>query len=636
MRTNPAGGEMADSDLTGDNVSEESGEESSHGSTTDNDELFEPLQPYDAPPLAEIDASANWIDQKVAYGRDLLRERLQDHPPLVSEEEALSLKNESEADNEKIYSVMRQLPESADQVDWEATYVHHFAGEANSLNPLMRSSVVDGELQEMTGLMLIAFDADFTPFAVAWAVESWQTSEDHMMDKFVLRDDLTWSDGKPVTAHDVVFAFKTIMNPRVTIPAIRSSVQHLKWVEAYDDQTIVMFHKKPMASWTENIQFPVIPKHIYEKSVEDDPTMETSKYHLQFLDKPVTCGPYKFVSRERGQETVLERRDEWWQKDGKEIRPRPYFKRIRCRVITDPNTTLLSLKKGDLDTSTITAEQWLTQTSGKDFYDRNTKMRGLEWSVTQVIWNTSRPYFRDKRTRQALALAFDHQEMLETIYYGLTEPGRGTFHPTAWMASKNPTPYERDLDAAEDLLAEAGWGDEDGDGFLDKRVDGRLVPFQFTILCPEPPNAIKICNLLKDNLAQIGIKCDVKVTEWTALQDKSLKHQFDAMLSGWGTGTDPATLDNIFKTGGGRNYGRYSNERVDELFELAQLEFDRDERAGHYAEIHEILWEDQPYMWLYYRPSLYGVNKKIRGFNFSPRDPFGVNPGILGLWMPKD
>lgn len=604
-------------------------------SKTDNNELFAPLAPYEPPSLEQVDASANWIDQQVADGRALLRERLKEHPPLVSEKQALAMKNESDEANDKIYSVMRQLPEGEDQVDWGATYVHHFSGEANSLNPLMISSVVDFELLELTGLQLIGFDVDFTPFAQQWAVESWQTSEDHKMDKFVLRDDLTWSDGEPLTAHDVAFSFQTIMNPRVTIPAVRSSTQHLKWVHAYDDKTVVIFHKKAMGSWTENIQFPIVPKHIYKDSVDDDPTMEESDYHLQFLNKPVTCGPYEYVSRERGQEIVLARRDSWWNQDGKQIRPKPYFKRIRCRIIKDPNTLLLSLKKGNVESCRLTAEQWLTQTDSKEFYQRNTKMRGLEWTEFHVVWNTKRPYFRDEKVRKAMALAFDHKEMLETIFYGLTDPGRGPFHPTGWMASDKPEAYQRDLDAAENLLDEAGWSDNDGDGVLDKRIGGRLVPFRFTILSSEQPNSIKVCTLLKDNLSQIGIECDVKVTEWTALQDKSLKHQFDAMMAGWGTGTDPATLDNIFKTGGGRNYGEYSNDRVDELFDLAQSEFDREKRAEYYAEMHDILWEEQPYMWLFYRPSLYGVNKDIRGFNFSPRDPFGVSPGIHGLWKPK-
>ncbi len=630
-RTDPA----PSSDVARSDGAEASKDEGKPKSENESGEIFERLEPFDPPPLDEIDATANWIDQPVAYGRDLLAERLKSHPPLVSEDKALSMKNDSEESNEQIYSVIRQLPKSDDQVDWDATYIHRLPGEANSLNPLMISSVVDFELLELTGLQLLSFDTDFTPFAPKWAIESWQTSEDHMMDKFVLRDDLTWSDGKPVTAHDVAFSFQTIMNPRVTIPAVRSSTQHLKWVEAYDDTTVVIFHKKAMGSWTENIQFPIIPKHIYKDSVDDDPTMENSDYHLRFLNKPVTCGPYKYVSRKRDQVIVVERRDEWWQQDGEKIRPKPYFRQIRCRILVDPNTVLLSLKKGDIESCRVTAEQWLTQTNGKDFYERNTKVRGLEWTEFHVVWNTDRPYFNDKRVRKAMALAFDHQEMLDTIFYGLTDPGRGPFHPDAWMASENPKAFERNLDAAEDLLAEAGWGDEDGDGVLDKRVDGKLVPFRFTLLSSETPTAIKICTLLKDNLSQIGIECDVKVTEWTALQDKALKHQFDAMIAGWGAGTDPATLDNIFKTGGGRNYGQFSNERVDELFELAQAEFDRGKRSEYYAELHDILWDEQPYMWLFYRPSLYGVSKQIRGLNFSPRDPFGVSPGIHGLWKPS-
>lgn len=616
-----------------DNTATDEGD--SEGHTTENKEIFEPLEEYDPPSLEELDASANWQDRKVAYGRDLLRERLKDHPPLVSAEEAMALKNDSEEANEKIYSVMRQLPESDDQVDWDATWVHHLSGDLKSLNPLMISASVEMELLELTGISLIGFDADFEKFGMRQFIDSWQTSEDKLMDKFVLRDDLAWSDGEPVTAHDFVFSFQTIMNPRVTIPAVRSGTDKLRWVEAYDDHTLVIFHKQALASNDENLVFPIVPEHIYKDSVDDDPTMETSQYHLKFLNKPVTCGPYEYKSRSRGQNIILTRRDDYWQKDGNEIRPRPYFKEIRCEVIIDPNTALLSLKAGDIDDCRLSAEQWLTQTDSQDFYDKNTKVRGMEWTEFHIVWNVKRPYFQDPKVRQAIALAFDHQEMLSSIFYDLAPAGLGPFHPTGWMASDKPEAYQRDLDAAEDLLDEAGWDDSDGDGVRDKEINGRLVPFRFTLLSSTTPNSIKVCTLLKSNLDQIGIQVDVKPTEFTVLQDKSLKHQFDATIAGWGTGTDPSTLDNIFKTGGGRNYGQYSNPRVDELFELAQAEFDRQKRAEYYAEIHDILWNEQAYMWLFYRPTLFGLNQSIRGFNFSPRDPYGVSPGINGIWKTK-
>jgi peptide/nickel transport system substrate-binding protein len=426
------------------------------------------------------------------------------------------------------------------------------------------------------------------------------------------------------------------MNPRVPIPAVRSSVRHIRWVEAYDDFTFVIFHKEPMASWTENIQFPIIPKHIYEKSVEDDPTMAASDHHIKYEQQPITCGPYEYIKRVQGQETVVQRRESYFMQNGTQVREKPFLKEIRFRVITDPNTALLALKSGEVDSTTLSAEQWITQTSGDDFYRLNTKMSGLEWTEYHIEWNIKTPFFSDKRVRQAMAYAFNMDEMRKSIFYDLVLPGAGVFHPDAWMASKNVHPIERDLDKAEQLLDEAGWVDSDGDGVRDKEIDGRLVPFEFTIITFEQPNAIKACTLLKDNLDQIGVICHVKPTEFTVKTQLAIDHKFQALMGGWGTGTDPATLDNIYATGQGRNFAQYSNPRVDELFKQGQREFDREKRAAIYAQIHEILFDDQPNLSLFHRKSLYGLNKRFRGFNFSPRDPWGVDPGMHSLWVGKN
>jgi peptide/nickel transport system substrate-binding protein len=397
-----------------------------------------------------------------------------------------------------------------------------------------------------------------------------------------------------------------------------------------------MFHKKPMASWTENIQFPIVPKHIYEKSLADDPTMMNSDYHIKYERQPVTCGPYEYVKRVQGQETVVRRRESWYMHNGKQVRDKPFFKEIRMRVVIDPNTALLALKAGEVNDWTLTAEQWVTQTSGDDFYRRNTKVSGLEWTEAQITWNCKSPLFSDKRVRKAMAYAYNYDEMIKNIFYNLVTPGVGVFHPDAWMASKNIQPYKQDLAKAEQLLDEAGWTDSDGDGIRDKEIDGRQVKFEFTLLSREQPNAIKACTLLKNNLDQLGIVCNVKPTEYTVQNQLALEHKFQALLGIWGTGTDPSTLDNLYKSGQGRNFGEYSNPEVDKLFEEGQAEFDREKRAAIYAKIDEILWEDQPCMWLFHRKSLYGVNKRLRGFNFSPRDPYGVEPGLNGIWMRKE
>ena len=103
-----------------------------------------------------------------------------------------------------------------------------------------------------------------------------------MIDKVVMRDDLTWSDGKPITAHDVVFSFKLIMSAAVPVPAMRTGTDQLRWIEAYDDHTLVYFHKQPLATNVWNMNFQVVPKHMYEKSVAEDPTLRNSAVSSQF------------------------------------------------------------------------------------------------------------------------------------------------------------------------------------------------------------------------------------------------------------------------------------------------------------------------------------------------------------------
>ena len=88
-------------------------------------------------------------------------------------------------------------------------------------------------------------------------------------------------------------------------------------------------------------------------------------------------------------------------------------------------------------------------------------------------------------------------------------------------------------------------------------------------------------------------------------------------------------------TGEGRNYGSYSNPQVDAIFVKARRELNHEARMRIYGEIHKALWEDQPYTWLIFRNSFYGFNKRLRGYNFSPRGPYGFTPGAMSMYMPS-
>ncbi|HVW38891.1 MAG TPA: ABC transporter substrate-binding protein, partial [Pirellulales bacterium] len=206
------------------------------------------LEPFDAPPLAELDAKAEWVDQPVVDATDRLRKLLAEQKPLATAKEALALKNDSDEANAKILGALGRLPEEDSQVNWDASITRHMPADVKSTNPILHSSVWEADIEQLTALGLFAFDWNLDFFADKDAVASWQSSKDRTMDKVVLRDDLTWSDGQPLTAHDIVFSFQTIMNPKVPVPAVRSGTDELKWVEAYDDRTLVFFHKQALAT----------------------------------------------------------------------------------------------------------------------------------------------------------------------------------------------------------------------------------------------------------------------------------------------------------------------------------------------------------------------------------------------------
>jgi len=563
-----------------------------------------------------------------------LAAELDKQPPLATVAEALALRNDSVDHNARILSALGRLP-AAGQADLAARVDRHLPADLNSTNPLLSSSAAEQDVLGLTGFGLFSFDRHLEPFAAAETVARWQTSVDGILDKVVLRDDLVWSDGRPITAHDVAFSYRVIMDERVPVPAVRSGTDQLRGVHAYDDRTLVYFHQEPLATNVWNINFPVIPRHVYADTWEDDPTLKDSKRHVDLEAKPVCGGPYEIVQRSRGQEIVLRARDTWHTVKGKRVRDVPFFKEVRFRILEDPNTALLALKKGDLDEMILTPEQWTTQTIDDGFYEKNTKATAPEWVSYHFAWNTKSPFFSDRRVRRAVSHAFDHERMLGTICHGLYTPCTGVFHPTAWMATKKPLdPYRQDLDRAEALLDEAGWLDHDNDGLRDREIGGQSVPFEFTILCNQQPMAQEICTLLQQSLERIGVRVNVKPTEFTVLQQLMLEKKFDASFGGWGAGADPDTASNIWATGEGRNFGSYSSPEVDRLFAEGRTEVDRAKRAEKYARIQELLWEDQPYTWLYWRNSFHGFSKELRGYVFSPRGPFHYSPGFGSLWKP--
>jgi peptide/nickel transport system substrate-binding protein len=504
----------------------------------------------------------------------------------------------------------------------------------NTLNPLFSSSAYDTIAGGSLYTGLYRFGKDMIWDVNKEMVESFEESKDHTEFVVKIKPGFTWHDGAPWTAHDIVYSWQQILDPQVPCETVKPTTEPITQCVAIDDYTIKYVQPEPLATRHWNLDFPVIPKHLFEKDKANHPDLKTGQYYNELSRHPVGSGPYKIVEWKENSKIVAER---WEQYAGE----KPYFKQIVFRIIPDDNVALLTLEKGEVDVvDQVEALKFTRELNDEIFKKIGYKAWATEWTFGYIGWNLdgSNPFFADKRVRYAMTHAMNIPLILEKVFFNLATPCHGIFHPDCWAFNPQVKLLDFDPDKSRQLLDEAGWKLDPADGWRYKTVDGQKTPFEFTLLMPqESPTSPKIAAIYQEDLKRIGIRMKTRSIEWSSFMEKVRKHEFQAEIAAWGTGTDPDTNWNLWRTDQydtGRNYGQYSNPRVDELFELGRKEFDFEKRKAIYQEIHKIIYDDQPYIWIFNRPTLAVFNKRIHGVQFSPRGIFGFDPSYSKWWVP--
>lgn len=531
-------------------------------------------------------------------------------------------------------SLFVPAPDDPSGIASDETLYLHLPGNPNTLVPIFMSTTADFLVADALYTGLFTFDKDMKWMVNDEVVESFEESEDHTTYTIRMKQGLTWQDGQRFTAQDVVYSWQEILDPRVPCPAVKQGTDNIKQCEALDDQTVRFTFDEPKATSRWDLSFPIIPKHIFEKDKENNPDLRAGDYYSALGRNPVGNGAYRLVEWRENDRLVFER---WEDYKG----TKPHFKRIVCRIVPDSNVSLLSFEKQDIDViERLTAQQFAEETSGESFKKVGYKVWAPEWSVSYIGWNLdekNNPFFHDKRVRKAMAHAMNVDLIIDKISYNLSVPSVGMFHPDSWMFNPNVERLAFDLDKAGALLDEAGWAVDASDGWRYKEIDGKRVRFVFTLTIVQGSStAPRIAAIYQQDLKRIGVQMNTTTLEWAAFVVSNREHNFQAQMSGWGTGTDPQSNDNIFTTEAyenGRNYGKYSNPAVDELFDKAEVAFDYEERRAYFQEIHATLYDDQPYLWISHPPTLAAVNKRIQGIQTSPRGLFNFNPSYSGWWV---
>lgn len=416
----------------------------------------------------------------------------------------------------------------------------------------------------------------------------YEVSEDGKVWTVKLREDVKFSDGKPLTAEDVKFTFDTTAMNGAAI-----DLTNLTNVEAGQNEVVFRL-KQPESTFVYSlITTGIVPKHAYSSA---------------YAENPIGSGPYKFVQWDRGQQLIVEANADYYGK-------KPYFHKLTFLFLNE-DAAFAAAKAGSIDIAYLPSAFSNQEIAGMRLEALKTvDNRGIAFPYMKSGGKTEEGYpigndvTADKAIRKAVNLVIDRQQLVDGILEGYGSPAFTANDGLPWW-NEETVVKDNDADAAAEILADGGWADSDNDGILEK--DG--LKAEFTLLYPAGDVTRQSLALAAAEMVQAaGIRMNVEGKAWDEIE--KLMHA-DAVLLGWGS-HDPLEMYNLYSSSyGGVDYyntGYYSNPSVDKWFGQA-LAARSEEKALAYWK--KAQWDgqtglsvkgDAPWAWLVNIDHLYLV-----------------------------
>lgn len=507
--------------------------------------------------------------------------------------------------------------------DW---LVDAFSGGLAKLTPLLSGDLYASIIQNHVLDSL----ATRNPDTLQWQgllAKGWQISDDGMTITFQLRDGITFSDGTPLTADDVVFTFDLIMNEEIAAPRHRAYFRTIERIEKIGTLEVTFHYREPYFEAFElAASFTVLPKHFYSQF--------SPEAFNQSVGLLLGSGPYRLedpTNWKPGKLIQLVRNDRYWGVP-------PAFDKLVYKEITNDVARLTAFRNGDIDLFAAQPEQYRAMLVDKALAERANHYEYLSpiGGYRYIAWNQRRndepTRFADKRVRQAMTMLTDRAQLVQEVMLGYAVPATGPFNPNSKQQSPAVKLWPYDVDAAKKLLSQAGFEDRDGDGVLESETG---QPFQFKLTYPSGNDNYKKMSLfLKDAYAKAGIVVEPDPLEWSVFTERLRNKDYEAITLGWTSGIETDIYQMFHSSqmlAGGDNFMSYANEELDSTIDVARLTVDESKRIPLWHRCHDILHEDQPYTFLFFGKSLRFIDNRINNVEMVK---LGLNPNDE-WWVPR-
>ena len=473
-------------------------------------------------------------------------------------------------------------------------------GLPRSINPVLAFTDVDKDLSMLifSGLMKYE-DGEL----VGDLAKEYSISEDGLVYSFVLKDNLRFHDGTPLTTDDIEFTIQKVQDDALKSPrrADWASVT-VKKISAAEIQFIL---KQPYAPFLSNTTLGIIPKHIW-KNLDADQFI-FSQYNIE----PIGSGPYEIDSIGRNSSSV----PEYYVLDtfNRYHNEKPYISAITVHFYPNEMEALDAYNAGIIDNfAGISPQEALRIASSS-----------LESSILHtplprifgVFFNQNNaPVLANKEVRQALDMALDKERIVMEVLHGY---GISIDSPIPFgMVQATSTLKAGNKDAAKALLAKAGWL-INAEGILAKKTATASQVLEFSIATTDAPDLKKTAEIIKEEWEDLGARVTIKVFEYGDLSQNIIKtRKYDALLFGEVVGKDLdlfAFWHSSQRNSPGLNLSMYVNSKVDALLENARVTADEEVRATSYKSFEKTIRDEVPAVFLYSPKYMYVVSTKIKG-----------------------
>ena len=473
--------------------------------------------------------------------------------------------------------------------------------------------------------------------------KAWETSADGLTWTFHLRDDVKWNDGRPFTADDVVFTFRQLVYNK-DIPSSSRDIFTIDGKEVQvtrvDDHTVTFKTPVKFAPFLRGLNQEILPKHILEGTVNGG-TFNSSWGVDAGPEEIVGTGPFMLERYEPSQRVLLKRNPHYWRKDVEGNRL-PYLDGVTVLIVPNIDVSLLKFQEGETDFYSLRGSDYpilkpLEKEKGFTVY-RTGPATGTNWiSFNQnpesnpetgkpFVDPTKLKWFKNVQFRRAVAHALDRQAMIDLAMNGLAYPQHAAMSPSAgFFYNDNVKKYEFDAEKSKSILAEAGFKDRDGDGYIEDS-DGNKVEFNL-FTNAENNVRVKLSAIVRKDLEAIGLQVHFTPLEFNNLVDKlGVTHDWDSILLGFTGGVEPHFGKNVWHSTGQLHewYPRQEKPatpweaRIDEIFDTGVQELDKNKRKTLYDEWQVIVSEQLPLIYTILPESIFAVRNKFGNLHPTP------------------